>query len=126
MDNLKLRDRFVTETGPLTSIGVAKLSGSKSSNPYATAARWKSANRVFSVSHGGREYYPAFQFKDGTPHPTKKKVRAPPPATMSAWQKAFWFVSTNGWLEDRAPADTLDDAAAVVAAAEHEGKEVVG
>ncbi|HEY1856605.1 hypothetical protein [Acidocella sp.] len=126
MDNLKLRDRFVDETGPLTSLEVAKLSGSKGTNLYATATRWKSANRVFSVSHRGQEYYPSFQFKDGSPHPMIKKVLAALPASMSPWQKAFWFVSTNGWLGDRAPADMLDDAAAVVAAAEHEGKEVTG
>jgi len=39
---------------------------------------------------------------------------------------AFWFVSTNGWLDDKAPADVLDDPQAVVAAAGREGEEVVG
>ena len=45
---------------------------------------------------------------------------------MSPWQKAFWFVSTNGWLADKAPADRLDDPEAVAAAASHEAREVVG
>jgi hypothetical protein len=45
---------------------------------------------------------------------------------MSAWQKAFWFVSSNGWLDDRVPAEMLDNATAVLAAAEHERQEVIG
>jgi hypothetical protein len=48
------------------------------------------------------------------------------PARLSPWQRAFWFVSTNGWLGDRAPIDVLDDPQAVVAAAAREGEEVVG
>jgi hypothetical protein len=126
LDNLHLRDRFVAETAPLTSVQVSELSGYQGNNPYATAARWKKANAIFSVTHRGNEYFPSFQFLDGKPHPTIKKVLKVLPDTMSAWQKAFWFVSTNGWLDDRAPAEMLNDAPAVLAAAEHEREEVVG
>ncbi len=125
-DNLELRDRFVAETAPLTSAEVGSRAGHRSSNPYATAARWKKAAEVFSVHHRGAEYFPAFQFRDGRPHPTIKKALAALPEGLSPWQTAFWFVSTNGWLGDRAPADMLDDPESVVAAARQEGAEVAG
>lgn len=126
LDNLELRDRFVTETHPLTSVEVAKLAGSRGTNPYATATRWKNAGQIFSVRHRGGEYYPAFQFRDGRPHPAMRKVLLSLPAQMTPWQRAFWFVSTNGWLDGDTPAKRLDDQDSVVAAALREAHEVAG
>lgn len=125
-DNLELRDRFVAQTAPLTSADVAARAGHKSGNPYATAARWKKAGDIFSVHHRGAEYFPAFQFREGRPHPTVKKLLAVLPENLSAWQRAFWFVSTNGWLGGKAPRDLLNDPEIVVAAARREAEEVVG
>lgn len=125
-DNLALRDRFIAQTSPLTSAEVAAQAGHKSSNRYATAARWKKTGDIFSVHHRGTEYFPSFQFRDGRPHPTIRKVRAVLPNSLSPWQRALWFVSTNGWLGDKAPADLLDDPDAVVAAAQREAQEVIG
>jgi len=125
-DNLELRDRFIAQVPQLTSVEVGARAGLRTRNPYATAARWKKAGDIFSVQHRGTEYFPAFQFRDGRPHPTVRKALAALPPRLSAWQQAFWFVSTNGWWGDKAPADVLDDADAVVAAGEREGQEVVG
>jgi len=125
-DNLELRDRFVAEVPQLTSAEIGAQAGLKTTNPYATAARWKKAGGIFSIQHRGKEYFPAYQFREGRPHPTIKKALAALPARLSAWQRAFWFVSTNGWLDDKAPIDVLDDPQAIVAAAKREDEEVVG
>lgn len=125
-DNLNLRDRFIAETPQLTSADVGRMSGLRTKNPYATAARWKKSGDIFSVRHRGVEYLPAFQFRDGRPHPTIKKALEALPGDLSDWQRALWFVSANGWLADEAPAEVLDAADAVVAAARHEGEEVIG
>lgn len=125
-DNLDLRDRFIAKVPQLTSAEIGKRAGLRTKNPYATAARWKKTGDIFSVQHRGNEYFPVFQFREGRPHPTVKTALAALPSRLSSWQRAFWFVSTNGWLSDRAPADALDDPDAVVAAAEREGEEVVG
>ncbi|WP_087000943.1 hypothetical protein [Rhizobium sullae] len=125
-DNLELRDRFVHELPQLSSIDVGKQSGSSAKNSYATAARWKKNGEIISVQHRGSEFFPAFQFQDGRPHPTIKQVLAALPQSMTAWQKALWFVSSNGWLEDAAPIDLLDNADALVAAAKNEHEEVIG
>ncbi|MBB3394873.1 MULTISPECIES: hypothetical protein [unclassified Rhizobium] len=125
-DNLALRDRFVQELPQLNSIDVGKQSGSSAKNSYATAARWKKNGEIISVQHRGSEFFPAFQFQDGRPHPTIKQVLAALPQSMTAWQKALWLVSSNGWLEDAAPIDLLDNADALVAAAKKEHEEVIG
>ena len=125
-DNLELRDRFVAEVPQLTSAEIHAQAGLMTKNPYATAARWKKSGDIFSVQHRGKEYFPAFQFREGRPHPTIKKALAALPPRLSSWQRAFWFVSTNGWLDDKAPADALDDPQSVIAAADREGEEVVG
>lgn len=125
-DNLALRDRFIVDTAPLTSAEVAAAAGHSAGNRYATAARWKKVGEIFSVHHRGGEYFPAFQFRDGRPHPTIKKALAAQPAHLSPWQRAFWFVSTNGWLRGAAPAECLDDPDAVVAAARREAEDLIG
>ncbi|MGR9426192.1 hypothetical protein [Rhizobium leguminosarum] len=125
-DNLELRDRFVAEVPQLTSAEIGAQAGLKTRNPYATAARWKKSGDIFSVQHRGKEHFPAFQFREGRPHPTIKKALAALPPRLSSWQRALWFVSTNGWLGDKAPADMLDDPDALVAAAKREGEEVIG
>ena len=126
-DNLELRDRFLAEVTTLSSKEVGERVGHSKVNPHATAARWRKLNEVVSVHHRGMERFPAFQFQDnGRPHPTVKKALAALPHHLSPWQRAFWFVSTNGWLSDKAPSDMLDDPEAVVAAAEREAEDVMG
>jgi hypothetical protein len=125
-DNLRLRDQFIAEIPVITSAEVGKNAGQKSGNAYATAARWKKNGSIFSINHRGTEYFPAFQFIDGRPNPAIKSILAALSKSFSPWQCAFWFVSTNGWLDDEAPADCLDNADAVIDAARKETQDVVG
>lgn len=125
-DNLDLRDRFIAEIPCLTSAEVGARAGHSSSNPYATAARWKKTGDIFAVHHRGTEYFPAFQFRQGRPHRAVKPILAALPKVLSPWQKALWFVSTNGWLDDDAPKDRLKDVETVVDAARREALEVIG
>ena len=126
-DNLKLRDEFLAKVPTVAGKDVGDRVGHSKSNPHATAARWKKANEIFSVHHRGAEHFPAFQFRDdGRPRPAVRAVLAALPHRLTPWQRAFWFVSTNGWLDGKAPADVLGHAEAVVAAAEHEAEDVMG
>ena len=126
-DNLELRDRFMAQVPTLSSVEVGKRVGHSKVNPHATAARWRKSNEVLSVHHRGSEHFPAFQFgDDGRPHPTIKKVLIALPRHLSPWQRALWFVSTNGWLGDSTPSDMLDDPEAIVAAAAREAEDVMG
>jgi hypothetical protein len=119
-DNAEAQARFLKQWKVLTADDVAERAGHGSKNRSATASRWKRAGRIFGVRSGGREVYPAFQFKDGAPRPAVCKVLAALPRDMSGWQTAFWFVGPNGWLDGAAPVERLDDEAALVAAARRE------
>ncbi len=124
-DNARLRAVFIKRFKALTSRDIHRMSGSRSANRAATAHRWKRERQVFSVPYGGEELFPAFQFRDGRPRPVIARILAALPE-MSPWQTALWFASGTGWLGDRAPIECLDDADAVVAAAERQGDIVVG
>jgi hypothetical protein len=126
LDNAVARQRFLREVPCLTSAAVAAAAGHNSRNASVTASRWKQQGKIFSVSAQGRDLFPAFQFRDGAPHPTVARVLAALPANRSAWAIAFWFVSGNGWLGGPAPCDRLDDAEAVVMAAQREAEPVIG
>jgi len=125
-ENARLRVEFIKRYKCLTSHDIHKLSGSRSANAASTANRWKQHRKIFSVPSGGGDLFPAFQLRDGQPRPVIERILGVLPKDMSPWQIAFWFVSGNGWLGDRAPVDCLDDQEAVVAAARHEGEIIAG
>ncbi len=124
--NAAARVRFVEAFSCLTSEDVTSASGSTARNRSQTASRWKAEGKVFSMPWRGQEIYPAFQFKDGRPRKAIAAVLSALPDTMSPWERAFWFVSTNGWLDGASPADRLDQAEAVIAAARNGAEAVAG
>lgn len=125
-DNARARARFVRTVPTLTSKDLAAMAGHSAANTSVTGSRWKQQGKVFSVPWRGGELYPAFQFLDGRPHPTVKAILSELPKTMSGWQTAFWFTSTNSWLDGRTPAESLDDGAAVAEAARREAEPIIG
>ncbi len=124
--NAKARHHFIETIPTLTAEEVNRNAGSKARNEHQTASRWKSDRKIFSVPFQGKERFPAFQFKDGRPLAVIADVLSDLPDEMSAWETAFWFVSTNGWLDDEAPADCLKTPDSVVEAARLESEDVVG
>lgn len=125
-DNARERARFIRTVPTLTSKDLAAFAGHSAANASVTGSRWKQQGKVFSVPWRGGELYPAFQFRDGRPHPAIKAILSELPKTMTAWQTAFWFVSSNSWLDGRTPAETLDDETAVVEAAKREAEPIIG
>ncbi|WP_262031512.1 hypothetical protein [Microvirga sp. Mcv34] len=125
-DNAEARVRFVQTVPCYTNAELAEFVGHGAKNKSATGSRWKADGKVFSVTVKGTERYPAFQFGDGRPLPVIAKVLAALPENLSPWQIAFWFVSSNRWLNGKAPVDCLGDEGAAVRAAKAEGDAVVG
>lgn len=117
IDNLELRKQYMEETPMLTAAQIHRMSGLGAKNASEPASRWKAEGKTFAVRVGRRDHYPAFQFEDGSPRPAMKAILAALPATMTAWQKALWFASGNGWLDGDEPRDRLNDMEAVVEAA---------
>ncbi len=117
VDNLELRRAYMAETPMLTAAEIHLASGLRSRNTSEPASRWKAEGKTFALRMEGRNYYPAFQFEDGSPRPAVGAVLAELPATTTPWQRALWFASANGWLNGDRPQDRLDDDALVVQAA---------
>ena len=117
MDNLELRADYLRETGTLTSEEIHNASGLQSRNVSEPASRWKREGRIFAVRQGRADRYPAFQFRDGAPHPTIRDVLSALPGGMTSWQTGLWFASGNGWLDGDPPQRRLDDRDQVVYAA---------
>ena len=103
VDNLELRNQYMNETPMLTAAQIQRMSGLGSKNASEPASRWKAEGKTFAVRVRGRDHYPAFQFEDGSPRPVMKAILAAVPETMTAWQKAIWFASGNGWLDGDEP-----------------------
>ena len=117
IDNLQLRTDYLRKTPTLSAAEVHRWSGRTSGNPSEPASRWKKEKKIFAVRQGRGDRYPAFQFRDGAPHPALKGVLTALPAELTGWQTALWFASANGWLDGDAPQDRLDDSQDVVTAA---------
>ena len=126
LDNLEMRRDYMAETPTLTAAQIHRMSGLHSRNTSEPASRWKAEGKTFAVRVGRRDHYPAFQFQDGAPHPAMKGVLAAFPETMSAWQKALWFASANGWLDGDEPHRRLDDGELVAEAARILGDPAIG
>ena len=98
------------------------------------ARDWKRRQRVFAVSMGGKDFYPAYQFDDALrPRPVIARVLRAFGPVGDPWKLVAWFHFPNGWLVDkkdqqrrpRAPKDFLDDEEAVVQAAGKHGNTYV-
>lgn len=109
---------IITEFGLLTSRDVAEFAHSEARNRAATAHRWLSAGRIFTVVTGQGDLYPTFQFADGTPKPVMAEIiaavdgnsgKASGEHTLTGWPLALWFVAPNAHLDGARPVDVLDE-----------------
>jgi hypothetical protein len=124
--NAAARAALFEEFGALTSTEVAELAGSRARNKAALANRWKQEGRIFSVSHHGTTYYPAFQFDaQGRPRPVIAEIMPTLGSKSSDWELALWFTSNTGWLDGQRPVDLLEtDSEAVAEAARSEAADL--
>jgi hypothetical protein len=107
--NALAREELFKEFGAYTSAEIADLAGSKASNKAALANRWKQEGRIFSVTHHGATYFPAYQFDiEGRPRPVIAQVIKALGSKWSEWELALWFTSGTGWLDGRRPVDLLE------------------
>ena len=125
--NAEAQAELADEFGLLSSSDVAKLAGSIASNRAATANRWSSARRVFTVDVEGSQRFPGLQFdENGRPLPVIADVLAAVGDRLTGWELALWFTSSNDWLGELRPVDVLDsDPELVVEAAARLADEIL-
>jgi hypothetical protein len=119
--------RMLAEGDWLTAEEINRLQPVPPSNKSLPASDWKRRGRVFSVAHGGREYYARWQFDAGyAPLPVVKPLLEALGPGRDPWALAAWFHFPNAWLMRRgpdggdvavAPKDLLHEADAVLEAA---------
>jgi hypothetical protein len=126
-ENAELRAEFFEEVPVLTAAQVGRNAHSRSTNPSEPASRWKREGRIFAVTRGKTDLFPAFQFdENGQPRPIIREILGILPPEMSPWQRAFWFVSANGWLDGAYPVERLEERDAVLDAARQLADPAVG
>jgi hypothetical protein len=112
-----LRREFLERVPVLTSAQLHERAGFPGSNPSQTGLRWRKQGKLFSINHGGRELYPAFQLgPDGRPLPIAAElleILARDP-DRTEWDNALWFAGESGWLDGKTPMELLQSEPALV------------
>jgi len=90
-----------------------------------SAVRWSDEGDIFAVEHEGVEYVSTFQFRAGRPHPTICAVLLAFLPEVTAWDRAYWFVSADRGLGGRRHCEALEDVGALVTSATLAGAEMV-
>lgn len=125
-EDMRRRAEFLTAEPCFLGPDLAALAGHSAGNSSATASRWKTSGKVFSVSAAGGERFPAFQFAEGKPLPLIANLLAILRPARTDWQIAFWFTSLNAYLDGDRPADRLSDREKILMAAKMEIDTLVG
>jgi hypothetical protein len=105
-----LRREFLERVPMLTSAQLHERAGFPGSNPSQTGLRWRKQGKLFSINHGGRELYPAFQLgPDGRPLPIVTELLAilARDPDRTEWDNALWFAGESGWLDGKTPMELL-------------------
>ena len=106
-ESLQWRQAFVHAQKSLSAEEVASSFGTSARNRAATASRWASEGKIFSIRFQGRSLYPAFQFRDGLPLPVIFKMLKEMPDHFSGWDAAFFLTSPNTYLDGGKPLELL-------------------
>jgi hypothetical protein len=118
--NAVLRDTIAREHGLLGAVDIAIGAGSRARNAAATATRWKTAGKIFSVPVGTTNLYPGFQFSaDGAPRPEIAEVLTELAGHLAGWELAAWFTQPLDELNQMTPLAALNDLPAVLDAARY-------
>jgi hypothetical protein len=112
-----LRREFLERVPVLTSAQLHERAGFPGNNPSQTGLRWRKQGKLFSINHGGRELYPAFQLgPDGRPLPIVAElleILARDP-DRTEWDNVLWFAGESGWLDGKTPLELLQSEPALV------------
>jgi hypothetical protein len=114
---LKTINKIVGGGEFFTGADINEHSASPKLNKNAVASDWKRRGRIFSITHGGVDIYPAYQFDlNFKPLPIIRDVLSELKEN-DPWAIASWFHFPNDWITERrgvtfvaiAPKDALKD-----------------
>jgi hypothetical protein len=98
-----LREIFKEEEW-LTADMLNRLQPEPPSNRSLPASDWKRRGRIFSVTSGGKEYFPRYEFDAAyQPLPLMKEILAAFGTVADTWKIAAWFHYPNGRIVEPGP-----------------------
>ena len=113
----------VLNSGDLvTSAEIAKMAGFSDTNASSSPNRWKQDKKIFALTHGGVDYYPAYALDPDQGYRPRKaiaEVLKVFDGSKSGWGLAFWFSAVNSYLGGRRPQDLIATNPAAVLDAAH-------
>ncbi len=87
---------------------LSDLVGFENKNRSAGPNTWKRRNKIFAISHKGKNLYPRYCLDDGyQPVAVIKNILDLFDNSKSGWSLAFWFGTANSWLDGAKPKDVL-------------------
>jgi hypothetical protein len=88
----------------LTADMLNRLQPEPPSNRSLPASDWKRRGRIFSVTFGGKEYFPRYEFDAAyQPLPLMKELLAAFGTVADTWKIAAWFHYPNGRIVESGP-----------------------
>lgn len=104
----------------LTAEQIGKFGGFSKSNLAAPANRWKQDSKIFALPYQGQDRFPRYALDEAyRPLPVIEAVLGALGA-ISPWRVAAWFESSNAWLTNRRPRESVAlEPEAVLEAAQH-------
>ena len=105
-DNYRLRSKYLATSHFYSPSEIQSFS--KYNQIPNIAESLESRKIIFSVSDGEKKLYPSFQFQDDEPREIINDLLSKMPSGMSSWNVAFWFYSGNGYLDGKAPQESLE------------------
>lgn len=98
-----LREIFKEEEW-LSADMLNRLQPEPPSNRSLPASDWKRRGRIFSVTFGGKEYFPRYEFDAAyQPLPLMKEILAAFGTVADTWKIAAWFHYPNGRIVESGP-----------------------
>jgi hypothetical protein len=89
---------------------VARLACLDASSPPEHPDRWKADGKIFSVSHGQHDYFPAYGLDPDhqyRPLAVLADVLRVFNGMKDGWHLAYWFASVNSYLGGKRPLDMI-------------------
>lgn len=100
----------------LSALQVGELAGRSASNPAALANRWKREGKLFSISWNGKDWYPRYAFDAVLqPRPIIAEIIKIFGSEADPWRIAAWFESSNAWLDDQKPHQSITNMSDITA-----------
>lgn len=118
-DTLEWRQQFMRVNECWTSTKVAEESTSTAKNRASIASRWLQERKIFAIKFQAQQYFPRFQFQNGTPVPVIAQVIRTFPEHANGWDLAYFFATPNPNIQGCKPLELVrSDPARVVSLAE--------